>query len=105
MSGPPPKRARVADEDPVPTSTPTDFARDEQFWFDDGSIVLVAQNIGFRVFRSLLAAQSTVFADMLTSGSPTVGEVYDGCPVVRLSDSPHDLRYLLRVLIPAFRLQ
>ncbi|KAM5539624.1 hypothetical protein V8D89_006733 [Ganoderma adspersum] len=71
----------------------------EEFWFDDGSIVLVAGNTGFRVYRALLAAQSTVFTDMLSSG-PDAEETCDGCPVVHLSDSPEDVAHFLRVLLP-----
>ncbi|PIL26489.1 hypothetical protein GSI_12247 [Ganoderma sinense ZZ0214-1] len=71
-----------------------------EFWFDDGSIVLVAQDTGFRVYRGLLALQSTVFADMLAASNPSPGETVDGCPVIPLGDSPHDLVHL-RVLLPA----
>ncbi len=41
--------------------------RHEEFWFDDGSIILMARNTGFCAYRALLAAQSTVFADMFSS--------------------------------------
>ncbi|PIL26475.1 hypothetical protein GSI_12233 [Ganoderma sinense ZZ0214-1] len=74
--------------------------RHEEFWFADGSVVLVARNTGFRVFRSLLAAQSTVFSDMLSSSSPNAEEMFEGCPVVHLSDSPQDVAYFLGVLLP-----
>ena len=76
------------------------MTRHEEFWFDDGSVVLVAQNTGFRVFRSLLAAQSMVFSNMFSSSSPHAEEMFEGCPIVRLSDSPHDVAYFLRVLFP-----
>lgn len=102
----PAKRLRASSQDPSLTSeAPTlKLERDDQFWFDDGSIVLVARNVGFRVFRSLLASQSTVFSDMLASSSPSADEVYDGCPVVYLADSPQDLRRFLGVLIPKSRI-
>ena len=77
------------------------LTRDKEFWLEDGNIVLIARDVGFRIYRGLLVAQSTVFADMFGSPNSTADEYYDDCPVVRLSDSPEDLRYFLRVLIPS----
>ena len=73
--------------------------RDDEFWLDDGNIILVAQDVAFCIYRCLLAAQSTVFADMFASASPSSDECMDGCPVVRVSDSSEDLAHLLRVLL------
>ncbi|RPD55970.1 hypothetical protein L227DRAFT_579187 [Lentinus tigrinus ALCF2SS1-6] len=72
---------------------------DDKFRFDDGSIVLVAGTTAFKVYKGLLSAQSHVFSDMLFAGNPHATQVFDGCPVVHLSDSPEDLRHLLRTLI------
>ncbi|KAI1795300.1 hypothetical protein LXA43DRAFT_992275, partial [Ganoderma leucocontextum] len=74
--------------------------RHPDFWFDDGTIVLIAQQTGFRIYRGLLASQSTIFADMLAASSSSSDEILDGCPVVQLTDSPHDLAHLLGVLLP-----
>lgn len=72
--------------------------RHKELWFDNGSVVLVARNTGFRVFCSLLAEQSTVFADMFASSIPNAGEMLEGCPVVHLSDAAEDVANFLRVL-------
>ncbi|KAI1795306.1 hypothetical protein LXA43DRAFT_1090956 [Ganoderma leucocontextum] len=103
----PQKRLRTAEDSPSQSSTTTiasgnlnDLKRHEEFWFDDGSVVLIARNTGFRVFRSLLAAQSTIFSDMLSSSSPTAEEMFEGCPVVHVSDSPEDVAHFLHVLLP-----
>ena len=77
------------------------LTRDKEFWLEDGNIILIACDVGFRIYRGLLAAQSTVFADMFSCPNSTADEYYDDCPVVRLSDSPEDLRYFLRVLVPS----
>ena len=78
-----------------------ELTRDEEFWFEDGNIVLVAGNIAFKVFKGLLAAQSKVLGDMVAAGDPGAGQMLEGCPVVRLfDDSPLEVRYLLRVLVP-----
>ncbi|KAI1786065.1 hypothetical protein LXA43DRAFT_81874 [Ganoderma leucocontextum] len=77
-----------------------DLTRDEEFWLEDGNIVLVAGKRGFKIYRGLLAVQSPVFADMFSTANPDVSQLYDGCPVIRLSDSAEDLRHLLHALLP-----
>ncbi|KAH9916592.1 uncharacterized protein BXZ73DRAFT_53770 [Epithele typhae] len=76
------------------------LTHDDEFWLNDGTIVLVCQTIGFRVYRELLAHQSPVFANMLESSTPSSEESYQGLPVVQLSDSPTDLRHFLGALLP-----
>lgn len=78
-----------------------DCERDEEFWFDDGNIVLIAGNLSFKVYRGLLASQSPVFADMFSTGDPHADSQIDGCPIVHLQDTPQALRHLLRALIPS----
>ena len=74
--------------------------RDKDFWLEDGNIVLVAQNVGFRVYKGLLTKQSPVFQDLFSAREIRADESYDGAPVVRLFDSPVDLRHLFQVLLP-----
>ncbi|KAI1795285.1 hypothetical protein LXA43DRAFT_939155 [Ganoderma leucocontextum] len=98
----PRKRARASEDDrPVTTISLVKLIRDKEFWLNDGNIVLIARDVGFRIYRGLLTAQSTIFADMFSSPNSIADEYYDDCPVVRLSDSPEDLRYFLRVLVPS----
>ncbi|KAI0691717.1 hypothetical protein C8Q76DRAFT_634747 [Earliella scabrosa] len=96
----PTKRHRTEPDDPPSTLPPETLKHDEEFWFDDGNIVLVARDTAFRIYRGLLAAQSPVFADMFFSSTPIMTELYEGCPVVHLTDDPDDLRDFLRVLLP-----
>ena len=70
-----------------------------ELWFDDGSIILVAQKTMFKVYKGLLSTHSPVFADMFSSATHS-DEIDDGCPVVRVSDSAQDLKGLLTHLIP-----
>ncbi|KAM5539312.1 hypothetical protein V8D89_007003 [Ganoderma adspersum] len=109
----PPKRARASDEaqdtdsstsSSTTSSTNLKLRRHTEFWFRDGNIVLVARRTGFRIYRGLLSSQSTVFSDMFASSTCKADETFDGCPVVHLSDSPHDLAHLLHVLIPKTRI-
>ena len=78
----------------------TDITRDECFWFDDGNIVLVAENVGFCIYKGLLSSQSPVFSDLFSGTRLRADENIDGIPVARVFDSPTELRHLLRVLIP-----
>ncbi len=116
MSSPPDarpvKRARPSDEPQdsdsskpsSSTGTKLKLRRHAEFWFIDGNIVLAARRTGFRIYQGLLSSQSTVFSDMFASSTSNVDETFDGCPVVHLSDSPHDLAHLLHVLIPKARI-
>lgn len=77
--------------------------RDEEFWFEDGSVILVARNMEFRVYMRVLADHSPVFADMFSLPQPprpAPSPAADECPIVHLADSPEDLRHILRVLLP-----
>ncbi|TBU38342.1 hypothetical protein BD309DRAFT_874578 [Dichomitus squalens] len=77
---------------------------DGEFWLGDGTVILVAGTIEFRVYKGLLAAYSPVLKDLFARKHPfrdvPSGDRHDiPCPVVRVSDSPDDLRHLLRVCI------
>lgn len=123
MSGPVTrKRARLSSDDgdavardnteqasgelpaPSPASSRT---RDEEFWYDDGNIILIARDVEFRIYRGILAEKSPVFSDMFSLPQPPAASlsaaaaVADGsCPVVHLSDSSEDIRHVLRAFMP-----
>ncbi|KAI0668011.1 hypothetical protein C8Q78DRAFT_980914 [Trametes maxima] len=75
--------------------TPVTMKQDEDFWFDDGSIVIVAEDTGFRVHRSLLARVSSVFEDTFSIPQPPDARAYQGVPVLELQDGAHDMKCLL----------
>jgi BTB/POZ domain. len=69
-------------------------------WFEDGNIILQAEDVQFKVHKSIFSKQSPVLADLLrsprTDGDPMP---VDGCAVIHLpSDSVTDMRYLLSAL-------
>ncbi|KAJ7221387.1 hypothetical protein GGX14DRAFT_669561 [Mycena pura] len=72
--------------------------RMESLWFEDGSIILQAGSIQYRVHRSILAMHSPVFKDMLAFPQPADSELIDGCPVVRLPDPEAEVTPFLRAL-------
>ncbi|KAJ7232025.1 hypothetical protein B0H12DRAFT_1029158 [Mycena haematopus] len=76
-------------------NTPT---RVERLWFEDGSLVVQAEQSLFRVIRTVLAACSPVFNVMLAFTPPPDAETLDGCPLVRLPDSAQDVTCFLRAI-------
>ncbi|KAH9932342.1 uncharacterized protein B0H18DRAFT_952447 [Fomitopsis serialis] len=84
-----------------------EWTRDEDFWYEDGSIIVVAQTVGFRIYRGLLAKHCGIFRELSTvppsQWQPPAGQLVCGCPVVQLTDTPVALRELLSALMYAKR--
>ena len=81
--------------------------RDQDLWFEDGSVLLIAQTTTFRVHRSVLSQHSDTFTGLFSipqPANPESLELIDGCPVVRVADSAHDLQHLLRALYDGVKL-
>jgi hypothetical protein len=76
-------------------NTPT---RVKDLWFPDGSLVVQAEQSLFRISGGILAARSSVFADMLAFTQPPDAETIDGCPVVKLPDRAEDLTCFFRAI-------
>lgn len=105
-AAPPRKRARASSN----IAGTGSLKRDNEFWYDDGTIVLVADNTEFRVYRGPLAKHSPVFRDMLalpqpptlpqsTSSASEPPVSHHQCPTVHVTDSPSDLRHFLRAFV------
>ena len=83
-------------------STVTNGYAHSSLYFSDSNIILTAvgsngQNVFFLVHQSILSKNSPVFVHMLSS--PSEGnEIYDGVPLVQLSDSREDWESLMGVL-------
>ncbi|KAH8101867.1 hypothetical protein BXZ70DRAFT_1017995 [Cristinia sonorae] len=70
----------TADNGPI-CATSSGFRSRGDIWFEDGNVVLVAQDgTGFRVHQSILAANSDIFRDMFTIPQPEDREMVEGCP-------------------------
>lgn len=71
-------------------------------WFDDGSLVIQASSVRYRVHRTIVCKHSSIFRDMVAmpqpGGTSDDENTFDGCPLVRLSDSPDDLSVLLEAI-------
>ncbi|RPD69734.1 hypothetical protein L226DRAFT_442891, partial [Lentinus tigrinus ALCF2SS1-7] len=77
---------------------------DPDLWFDDGNVVFIAQQTGFRVHRGALSRHSETFRNMFSVPQPAncesqaSFEEMDGCPVVRVTDTSYDFKHLLRAV-------
>lgn len=89
---PPGERARNEDMEPE------SIVRYPDLWFEDGNIVLVAGNCGFRIHRSILTRKSEVMRDLFSLAQPLGGETFEDCPVVRLMDDSSLLAAFLDIL-------
>lgn len=81
-------------------STNTTITR-SKYWLDDGNVILQAENTQFRVHRSMLSRNSSVFSDMFSIPQPPhmdQGEQLEGCPIIHLSDKASDVEYLISIL-------
>ncbi|KAJ7504861.1 hypothetical protein B0H11DRAFT_1979671 [Mycena galericulata] len=74
--------------------------RVDDLWFTRDTIVIRAESTIFQVSRSILAARSAVFRDMIAFPQPVSDdtELIDGSPVVRLHDSASDVEVFLRAI-------
>ena len=82
---------------------PQDKTRDEDLYFDDGSVVLSANDsdgntIYFRVHMSVLRKNSPVFRDMFSMPTPVAIDQYDGVPLVHVHDDAKEMKEFLQVL-------
>ena len=70
-------------------------------WYEDGTVILIAESTGFRVYRGLLSKHSEVFRDMFSLPQPTsaANDPYEGCPIVRLAgDTAEEIAEVLKIL-------
>lgn len=80
----------------------------KELWFHDGNIIIQAGNLVFKVFRSILSRESTVFNEMIfalpPSASPSQEDAvasFDGLPLVFLTDTEDEIRLFLSVIYDA----
>ncbi|KAI0706734.1 hypothetical protein C8T65DRAFT_577234 [Cerioporus squamosus] len=92
-----PSRKRPRHDTELPTALPSGATKkDDEFWFDDGNLTIVAQDVEFRVYRGPIIKQSPVFRDMLTLPQPADASELGAHPVVPIPEHPSSFRHLLR---------
>ena len=81
------KRRRTDGDGELDDGQAANFTKHDKLWLEDGNVILVCAETGFRVHRSLLTLHSTVFRDMFEVATPG-DDVEEGVPTVHLSDHP-----------------
>lgn len=76
----------------------TNIIRSSDLWFDEGTAVLQAESMQFRIHLGLLAANLSVFKDMMSIPHPESEETVDGCVLIHLSDKAVDVEHMLKAL-------
>lgn len=103
MDAPPKKRKRGEESEEQPSEDPPNPVapmRSGDIWYEDGNVILQAEDTQYKVYRGILVKSSSVFHDMFSFPQPPAGdgELIDGCPVVRLSDAAEEVQYVLQAL-------
>lgn len=87
-------------------SFPPTVRRSEVLWFDDGNIILIAQEVAFKVHRSFLSC-SDLFRDMFAVAQPDTSDCttppFGDLPTIALSDTANDLTIFLNIIYYAGR--
>lgn len=68
-------------------------------YYSDGNLILIAENIKFRVYGGHLARRSNIFKDMIAIGQPEGSVMVDGCPAVHLDDPAELVGHLLEIML------
>ena len=66
---------------------------DASFSFPDCDAIIVARIVLFQSHKAVLARHCPVLATRLERSV----ELWHGCPILRVSDTPYDIREMLRV--------
>ncbi len=81
----------------------SEIQRDPDVWFDDGNVIVIAQRTAFRFHRGTLAQHSEIFRSLFSIPQPTSPDTMDGCPVICVTDTPYDFKFLLRAIYDGVR--
>ena len=106
---PPPLESVTTPEgDTIPESSltrspPTEEAKDEVFYLEDGNVEVLCERTLFRVHTTIQSFHSPVLCRVFAQTDLVAAESPNGCPCVRLSDRAKDFTTLLNaVYLPGF---
>lgn len=79
---------------------PVKLKQDADYWFSDGSIILLdTGNIGYKIHATLLSRHSQFFSDMLSADDFRFKFIYFGVDVIVLDgDRSRDVKAFLRLI-------
>ncbi|CAE7149223.1 unnamed protein product [Rhizoctonia solani] len=99
------KRKKSGKSANVKTTTPDNqptYSMDPDYYFEDGSVILLVQDVLFKVHASLLKAQSQVFQDMFTMPAGDATIRIEGSsnqyPIVIPQVEPSQFRKLMQMI-------
>lgn len=98
-------KTRTGSEKRVEPSPPPEddaIVKHPDFYFPDGSVVIIVENTAFRIHKYVLARHSEIFNGMWDVPQPPTSDMYDGCPSVKLTDSKTDFIDVMRVMYDVF---
>ncbi|KAK7024049.1 BTB domain-containing protein [Favolaschia claudopus] len=72
-----------------------------ELWFEDGNLLIQAENTQYRVFRGILAARSSVFEDMQSLPQPPASEQAENCAFLLLPDPAPEVTVFLKAIFDA----
>ncbi|KAJ7184445.1 hypothetical protein C8R46DRAFT_1064092 [Mycena filopes] len=67
-------------------------------WFEDGNVVIQAEDYQFCLFKSFLTTRSPIFNDTFSIPQPEDAERINGCPVLRIHDSATDAAHFFKAI-------
>jgi hypothetical protein len=70
---------------------------DKNYYFEDGSIVILAEIHLFRVHRGVLSLNSELFKDMFSFPQPAIGLTVDNCPLLQVSETADEIRKMMQM--------
>ncbi|KZT68733.1 hypothetical protein DAEQUDRAFT_811975 [Daedalea quercina L-15889] len=76
----------------------TGLTPSKTLWYEDGNVILIAENQAFRVHRCVLSQHSPVFCDLFTVPQPSCALLVDNCSVIHLPDDPLHLQFFLSAI-------
>ncbi|KAI0334312.1 hypothetical protein GY45DRAFT_1380875 [Cubamyces sp. BRFM 1775] len=86
-------------EDASASDAPYMASQDPDFWYPDGNVRLVTNDlVEFRLYQGILAQSSPAFKSIFDESALRTGR--NACVVASLPECAQDIRYLLSVLMP-----
>ncbi|KAJ7025744.1 hypothetical protein C8F04DRAFT_1400402 [Mycena alexandri] len=81
---------------PGETNTKGQLIQPSDIWFEDGNLIVQAENMQYRVYKGSLSRISTVFKTNIENITTIKG--VNEIPVLRLSDSANEVAHLFRAI-------
>jgi len=89
---------RITPDSSGKTEDTYEIERVSDLWFEDGGLVIQADQCYFKIFKGMLTARSSVFKTILDEGPTTTKRCVDGCHLLQVSDSAADMTYFLKAI-------